>query len=65
MSTAAVWAYSGVAVLFVAAVIFVVSAVRSTYRRSRALAAELQDLAADADEVMRPGKGGRHAGKSA
>lgn len=65
MSTAAIWAYSAVGVLFVAAVILVVSAVRSTYRRSRALAAELRDLTTDADEAMRQGKGGRHAGKSA
>lgn len=63
MSTAAIWAFAAVGVLFAASVIFVVLAVRSTYRRSRALAAELRGLSGDAEQVMRPGEGGRHAGK--
>jgi len=63
MSTAAIWAFAAVGVLFVLAVLLVVLAVRSTYRRSRALVAELQGFAGDAERAMR-GKGGRHAGKS-
>ncbi|NDL56089.1 hypothetical protein [Phytoactinopolyspora mesophila] len=52
MSTLAIWLLVVVAVLFVLAVLTVVLALRSTYRKSRTLAHEVNGLSEELEHVV-------------